>query len=151
MELKLKGYFDEFSTLPEDVDLTECEKFHVDFSEIEFINSGGIKLWINFTDTLEEQENLKVYFQNCKSMIVNQINLIKGFLPTNGKVLSAYLPAKCKECDKICEIAVEVDSASEQLKDFTKLLEDPGCGKYPSCASQFEIEVDQKKFFRFNK
>ena len=133
-ELLLSGFLDEFAKLPEDYDYSKVTKLYVDFSKVEFINSGGIKLWVNFIDELERRDDLTIYFRKCRRMVVDQINLIEGFLPKNGHVLSVFVPIFCEKCEKGIEVFQDISKLNEDFDDVMNRAEDPGCGGNPAPA-----------------
>lgn len=56
--------------------------------EVKGINSCGIREWIKWIETAG---NTPLSFYNCHKIIVDQINMIQGFLPNHAKVMSFYV------------------------------------------------------------
>lgn len=80
--------------IDEDVDfsaynLSGVNQLEFDLNGIKSINSCGIREWIKWLGT---NSKAKMTYLNCPKIIVDQINMVDGFLPENGKVLSFYVP-----------------------------------------------------------
>ena len=80
--------------IDEDVDfnkvgLSGYPSLEIDLSLVKGINSCGIREWIKWIRTAGEAP---ITFINCVKLIVDQINMVDGFLPTTGKVRSFYVP-----------------------------------------------------------
>ena len=65
-------------------------ELHVNCREVPRINSIGVKAWIKFFSSLQQQ-GTKLRFVECSTAIVEQINLISNFT-CGGVVESIYLP-----------------------------------------------------------
>jgi hypothetical protein len=59
-------------------------------SGVDKINSCGIREWIKFQDTLDP--NLNITYKGCSQVIVEQMNIIKGFVRAGGSIESFYAP-----------------------------------------------------------
>lgn len=150
-ELKLIGYLDETSTLPTEEDFSKVEKLFIDFSQLDFINSGGIKTWIIFIDKLEQINSLKVYFRKCPQTVVDQINLVHGFLPKNGQVISVFVPVFCNKCERCFNVFQDMKNLDTDFEQLPERVDNPHCGEFPGCKSEFEIDVVKEHYFRFLK
>jgi hypothetical protein len=80
--------------IDEDVDFNEfslngINQMEFDLNSVKSINSCGIREWIKWLGT---NSKAKMTYVNCPKIIVDQINMVDGFLPKNGKVLSFYVP-----------------------------------------------------------
>lgn len=151
LELKLNGYFDEFASLPENIDFSKYKSFYIDFSGVDFINSGGIKLWVNFAETLDTHTELKTYFRKCKRIVVDQINLIEGFLPANAEVLSVYVPIFCDKCERSFNAFQDISKLKENFHEIFSRVQDPQCGEFPKCTKSFEVDIIDERFFKFTR
>ncbi|HWU43212.1 MAG TPA: hypothetical protein VN132_07240 [Bdellovibrio sp.] len=86
--VKMSGTIDEdadFSRL----DLKGNTAVDIELSGVKSINSCGIREWIKWIGTAGAAP---VTFNNCPKVIVDQINMVDGFLPSTGKVNSFYVP-----------------------------------------------------------
>jgi anti-anti-sigma regulatory factor len=62
----------------------------VDLGGVTAINSVGIREWIKWTKALPA--GCKMTVRNCPKIIVDQINMVLGFLPAGTVVESFYVP-----------------------------------------------------------
>ena len=62
-------------------------EMHLD--KIKGINSCGIREWIRWIGTAGTAD---IKYSGCPKIIVDQINMVRGFLPDHAKVLSFYVP-----------------------------------------------------------
>ena len=118
----------------------------MDFDKIDFINSGGIKLWVHFAENLESYQNLSVHFHNCPRSVVDQVNLVQGFLPKNASVESVYVPIYCTKCEETRNVHLMVSDPHEK---FEQIGDDEAAG--PDCEHDFEVEIIKDRYFRFLK
>ncbi len=151
LEIKVSGYFDEFSDLPKDVDFSKFQSVEVDFGAVEFINSGGVKVWVNFIDDLKDHEHLKIYYKNCPPKIVDQVNLIANFLPANGEVLSVFIPVFCNKCTNTFKVLQKVAEIDDLADEDVIARTSPDCADFPACNKFFEVDTVLRQYFRFRK
>jgi len=103
--VKLVGVIDEDNELTELTDKIDGGTIVIDLSEVERINSCGVRDWVNWLSTVEGKPS-DVVLVECAPAIVAQINLVNNFTG-NGIVKSFYVPYFCPECDQekvlLCE------------------------------------------------
>lgn len=120
------------------------EKIHIDLSNVEAINSCGIREWIKWIKTAPE--NSVIIYSNCPKVIVDQINMVAGFLPENAHVESFYVPYYCDESGTEKMILFKKD------KDFTNNAINPPDGiKCEESGEEMEMDVIEAKYFKFLK
>lgn len=78
--------------------LGDFSQMSVDFKELKVINSCGIREWINFIEKLGS--TTEISYHNCPQIIIQQMNMVAGFLSKNAKVISFYAPYYCEESDE---------------------------------------------------
>lgn len=66
------------------------------FRKVEFVNSCGVRAWINFLREVEKGR--KVIFEECTPEIVSQINMIPNFRGS-AHIKSVYASFACESCD----------------------------------------------------
>jgi hypothetical protein len=137
--LNLSGVIDE------DVDFSQYKispvsQLSVFWREVRSINSCGIREWIKWLAANPVQA---IYYFECPKIIVDQINMVQGFLPKQGKVRSFFVPY------------FEEDSGEEKevLFSYGKEFDDSGI-KPPqevlsSQGRRMEMDVVEAKYFRF--
>ena len=114
----------------------------VDLSGVTAINSVGIREWIKW---LGAAGDAKVQYHECPKIIVDQINMVQGFLPAGGKVTSFFVPF------------YNEDSGTEKNVLFTygKEYGDAGLTATPQikddAGNEMEMDVVEAKYFKFLK
>jgi len=115
----------------------------LDLEAITAINSCGIREWIKWIRTAPPGAQIK--FRKCPKIIVDQINMVAGFLPENGKVESFYVPY------------YNDDSGNEKMILFKEGAEFKGKELFPPAAvkddsgAPMEMDVIEAKYFKFLK
>ncbi|MFW5871861.1 MAG: hypothetical protein ACOCUT_02035 [bacterium] len=113
------------------------KNYLIDFDKVSMINSCGIREWITYLETIDSQS--KITYVNCPPVIVNQMNIVAGFLTPNAKVESFYAPYYDEEEDEEIIKLLKV----EDIKD----------GKAPVLTNDNgeELEFDgiEKQYFNF--
>jgi len=105
--LKLSGVIDEDNELFDILDSIGPGTAVINLSEIERINSCGVRDWVNWLNKLEKKGS-KVVLVECSPAIVAQINLVNNFTG-NGIVKSFYAPYFCPACDLEKVLLVDMD------------------------------------------
>ncbi|MCB0415157.1 MAG: hypothetical protein KDD50_12535 [Bdellovibrionales bacterium] len=113
----------------------------IDLEDVVSINSCGIREWINW---LKDSKQVHLNFRNCPKVIIDQINMVSGFLPDNGKVESFFVPYYSEDSgeEKLILFRHGVDytdgdvNAPEKIKD-------------QETGDELEIDVVESKYFRF--
>ncbi|MEY4617703.1 MAG: hypothetical protein RJB66_2663 [Pseudomonadota bacterium] len=138
--IDVSGSIDEEVTLSSDV-LNGANTLIFDFKEVKGINSCGIREWIKW---LSPFPKTKVVYRHCPKIIVDQINMVDGFLPATGKVESFFVPYYS-------------DGTGEEkqvLFTLGKEYDDHGALHIPESVvdsknEPMEIDVIESKYFRF--
>ncbi|AHI06276.1 hypothetical protein BDW_08880 [Bdellovibrio bacteriovorus W] len=141
LQVQMKG------TIDEDVDFNQFDisgnsAIEVELSGLRGINSCGIREWIKWIGTAG---GAQVTLQQCPKVIVDQINMVDGFLPANGKVQSFFVPY------------YNDDSGSEKNILFTYGVEFDDTGVRPPESvkdeegNEMEMDVIESKYFKFLK
>lgn len=134
-------------TIDEDVDfglysLEGAPAVEMLLSEVKSINSCGIREWIKWIGTAGQ---VPVVYNECPKIIVDQINMVQGFLPAMGKVQSFFVPFYSEESGN--EKNVLFSSGQE--------FDESGGIKVPSIKDEsgqdMEMDVVEAKYFKFLK
>lgn len=131
--------------IDEDVDFNEyslagLKQMELDLNNVKSINSCGIREWIKW---LGSNSQAKMTYVNCPKIIIDQINMVDGFLPKNGKVLSFYVPY------------YNDDSGTEKNVLFKHGMEFSEAGVNPpekvldETGNSMEMDVIEAKYFKF--
>ncbi len=114
----------------------------LELENVKSINSCGIREWIKWIGTAGPA---KITYNKCPKIIVDQINMVQGFLPISGKVKSFFVPF------------YNDDSGEEKNVLFShgKEYTDQGLGQAPlikdSSGNEMEMDVVEAKYFKFLK
>lgn len=103
--VKLAGVIDEDNELGELTEKIPGGTVVIDLSEIERINSCGVRDWVNWLGRIEKK-GAKSVLVECSPAIVAQINLVNNFTGT-GVVKSFFAPYFCPNCDREKVLLVE--------------------------------------------
>jgi hypothetical protein len=108
--------------------------------DIDYINSIGIRCWLEFLRNFEEGRTL--VYEECAPDVISQINMMP-LIAGKAKVVSFYGTMACSECDE------------EHVKLFktadgrAKLAEQAKTQNCPKCKATMELEEDPESFFNF--
>jgi hypothetical protein len=140
-KIMLKGNIDEDASFAGS-DLSNVSDITLDLQEVKAINSCGIREWINWIRTAPA--GAQITFENCPKIIVDQINMVAGFLPEKAKVRSFYVPYYCDS------------SGNEKMVLFREGQEFKGSDifapeevKDDETGEFMEMDVIEAKYFKF--
>jgi hypothetical protein len=137
--VKISGVIDEDTDFSK-VDIRAAASLRLDLSGIKSINSCGIRDWIKWLSSSAAQA---VVFHDCPKVIVDQINMVQGFLPANGRVTSFYVPYFCEETDEEKQVLFRLG---------TEYAEDGGISApevLDSSGNGMEMDIVESKYFKF--
>lgn len=87
--LEVIGNIDEDSNF-QPADVGGAPAIVIDLDKVTAINSVGIREWIKWVKTMPAAAKLSV--RKCPKIIVDQINMVAGFLPMGTTVESFFVP-----------------------------------------------------------
>jgi len=122
--------------------LTGATSVELHLGQIKSINSCGIREWIKWIGTAG---TAVVQYHECPKMIVDQINMVQGFLPAQGKVMSFYVPYFNE--DSGAEKNILFTYGQEFTENGVKAPE----GIKDEAGQPMEMDVVESKFFKFLK
>lgn len=109
------------------------------FAKIIYINSLGIRSWVNFLRHI--QEGRRITFEECTSDIVMQMNMMTVF-KGSAQVKSFYGDYTCHSCDNEESICFEV----KRNRDLEKEIRNQSCKK---CQSTLTLDEDEENYLVF--
>ncbi len=131
--------------IDEDVDFSAfaiggLNQIELDLNSVKSINSCGIREWIKWLGT---NSIAKMTYVNCPKIIIDQINMVDGFLPRNGQVLSFYVPYYNDEsgAEKNVLFRHGQEFGDAGVKPPGKVTDDTGLS--------MEMDVIETKYFKF--
>ncbi|HMN67838.1 MAG TPA: hypothetical protein PKC28_04795 [Bdellovibrionales bacterium] len=140
--LAIQGNIDEDANFTPP-DLGSSSAIVLDLEEVTAINSVGIREWIKWVKTLPASLPLSV--RRCPKIIVDQINMVAGFLPQGAVVESFYVPYYSDA------------SGNEKMVLFENGKEFKGGDVHPpnevkdETGEVMEMDVIESKYFKFLK
>ena len=93
--ISLEGVIDEDTNFDK-IKSLKMDKFIFDFNNVTMINSCGIREWIKY---LQEIDSATVTYINCPQIIIEQVNMVHGFIRKGITIDSFYAPYFCEKCD----------------------------------------------------
>lgn len=135
-------------TIDEDIDFNQYsfapyKTIELNLSGLKSINSCGIREWIVWMGTAKGATS--VVFHECPKIIVDQINMVQGFLPANGRVQSFYVPYYSEESDE------EKNVLFTQGKEYDDSGVRPPAEVLCSKGTAMEMDVLEARYFKFIK
>lgn len=139
--LKISGKINEHASF-QGVDFGTAPTIKIDLTEVTAINSVGIRTWLGFIKTIPQDRI--VSFKNLPKVLVDQCNMIKGFIPIWAHIENFEVPYYCPSCESVTKIFFSVTSLeSEKLKQ-TKVVCD-------HCQKKTELDVLPENYLKFLK
>lgn len=117
------------------------KKVIINFRQVEYVNSCGVRAWINFMRDLEKGR--EVIFEECTPEIVMQINMIPSF-KGKAQIKSVYGSYACEECGHTQNQLFEAGKNLPASSNFN--MEPVKCSK---CGGKMELEELEDEFFAF--
>lgn len=142
LTVKLQGHIDEDAQF-NSLGLDGAKKVVLDLDSVTAINSCGIREWIKWIRTAAPSS--EVVYQKCPKVIVDQINMVAGFLPDNGKVESFYVPYYSDESgnEKMILFRDGYEFKQGELFPPETIKDEDG--------TAMEMDVIEAKYFKFLK
>jgi hypothetical protein len=137
-QMTITGKIDEESTFPDIAD--HISHLEIDFEDLSFINSCGIREWFNWGKTFSTIKHIT--FLKCPNILVDQFNLIHGMLEGTNEISSVYIPYYCDPCDALHSELVQLD----ENFDFKTIANERKCKK---CGKAAELDIIPDKYFNF--
>lgn len=111
---------------------------------VKAISSNGVRSWLKWVGSTPE--DVKIILAKCPKIIVDQLNMVAGFLPKGASVESFYIPYFNQDTGK--EKMILVQEGREYTPGNINIAEeifDPESGK------QMELDVIEESYFKFLK
>jgi hypothetical protein len=135
LRIKLKGEVNESSDMKPV--FRHPGPLWLDLSEVKGINSMGIRTWLEAYRSFDEEP--QVFFHNCSSPVISQINMIPAFADT-GQVVSMLAPYYCPSCDEEISELIRID----EVKDGQ-----PPVRACATCKRELEFDDMPEEYFAF--
>jgi hypothetical protein len=135
LRLKLVGVVDELANLDARVPPPRGRAL----AGVKWINSRGVKTWIEWLAKVEAGQN-KVRLFECSPAVVSQINMIDQFTGRTTQVVSFQAPYYCPSCHSESRVILETARLGGNPPPT------PPCGK---CGAPLELDEIADAFFAF--
>ena len=134
-------------TIDEDADFTQIplaggNEIELRLSGLKSINSCGIREWIKWMGSAGAA---KLTWHDCPKVIVDQINMVDGFLPANAKVQSFFVPYYNDDAgsEKNVLFRYGTEFSEGEVKPPESVKDADG--------NDMEMDVIESKYFKFIK
>lgn len=134
--VSIEGIIDEDADF-EKIKSLHMKKFIFDFNKLTMINSCGIREWIKY---IREVEGSDVYYINCPQIVIEQVNMVHGFIRKGIIVESFYAPYYCVSCD----VAKKILLKSSEVTNLKSPVE-----HCDTCKNILEFDAIEKQYFSF--
>jgi anti-anti-sigma regulatory factor len=139
--VEIEGSIDEDAVF-DSVDLSVAGKIMIDLGKVNSINSCGIREWVKWLR--EKKEGNEISLRKCPKVIVDQINMVSGFLPDGANVESFYVPFYNEETDnEKFVLFTKGKEYSDSEVNVPEVKDDDG--------TDMELDVIEAKYFKFLK
>ena len=134
-------------TIDEDVDFSQFvisgnPAIEVELGGLKSINSCGIREWIKW---MGSASGAKISFSNCPKVIIDQINMVEGFLPSGAKVESFFVPYYNDDAGSEKNVLFRYGT------EFTDSSVTPPAAVKDDEGNEMEMDVIESKYFKFIK
>ena len=133
-----------------DVSLVGAKEIVLDMAQIRLLNSVGLRSWLLWIKSFAGDSSL--VFINCPRHVVDQMNILDGFLPLTARVESFLVPYYCEHCEKTDSVLAvrgkDYMEATADAKEGVTLPDEKPC---PHCNQQMEMDVLKDRYFSFLK
>jgi hypothetical protein len=117
-------------------------KIDLKLGALKSINSCGIREWIKWMSTAASSQ---ITWFECPKVIVDQINMVDGFLPSQAKVESFYVPYYNEDAGSEKNVLFRLGTEfSEGLVKLPAQVQDQD-------GNPMEMDVVESKYFKFIK
>lgn len=142
VDLIFEGGISGGQTFPEN--LSHYQGITLDLSKVAYINSSGIKAWIEWKNKHLSDLKTEVTVENCPECFVEQMNILINILPRHVVIKSFKVPYYIEDDDEIVEVTYNREehfSGAEVKWESTMNID----GK------EAEIDIEPKSYFKFLK
>jgi hypothetical protein len=141
MKVIIAGSIDEDADFNQ-LSLSGAGNIEIEMAGLKSINSCGIREWIKWMGTAS---TAAITFNECPKVIVDQINMVDGFLPANAKVQSFFVPYYNDDAGTEKSVLFRLGT------EFTENSVTPPAAVKDEEGNVMEMDVIESKYFKFIK
>jgi hypothetical protein len=141
LTLSIEGSINEDLQIDKLNELSGTE-IRIDMDKVKMINSCGIREWIRMIEKFGT--SVSIEYQNVPQIVIQQMNMIAGFLSKNAKVLTFYAPYFIEDLDQEKQILLNAsDIQNGKAPKKTTVVD----------GTEYELDFDaiEEQYFRFLK
>ncbi len=116
--VELYGNIDEDSNF-ETLTKLDVKIITFDFDGIKMINSCGVRDWIQFIEKIPA--DTKIIYKKCPQIVIEQINMVHGFIRKGAKIDSFYAPYYSEDKDEVIKVLLKSEDVKKakapEIKD----------------------------------
>lgn len=120
----------------------EVPSMTINLDQVSSINSTGIREWIKLMDKIGSSE---IKLIKCPKVFIDQVNMVKDFLPENALIESFYVPYFSET--KNSELKILFERGRHFTKNFINCKETIA----DEAGTIYELDVISSKYFKFIK
>jgi anti-anti-sigma regulatory factor len=132
------------------LELGDAKVIIMDLEQVTSLNSMGLRNWLNWIKTVKSR--MQFNFRNCPRAVVDQMNILHGFLPMGAVIESFFVPYSCASCSHeenyLATRGKDYMEGTVDVKAGTILPEKRPC---PVCSASMEWDVLPEQYFSFLK
>lgn len=139
LQLSVAGVIDEDADFAQ-LSINGAQEIRIDLNGVKSINSCGIREWIKWVGQVPQA---KITYEMCPKVIVDQINMVDGFLPLNAHVTSFFVPYYNEETGSEKNVLFRdgQEYKGNKLSPPAKVVDEQG--------QAMEMDVIESKYFKF--
>lgn len=143
LQIDLIGTVDESASYA-DISFMGVSKLVINTRDLTSINSWGVREWVRWVRTFPL--GMETTLVECASILVDNINMIAGFLPRGAAVESFFVPYYCNSCNHSGEYLFESDI---DVKNGN--IVESRSATCENCNRPAEWDIIASSYFRFLK
>jgi len=120
----------------------------LDLVDVQGTNSLGLKKWITWITPLAKR--VQITMSNCPPALVQQMSILRGFVPQGAHVKSVFVPYYCENCgheeNLKHENGIGFFVGTADTKPGYRLKEHHDCSQ---CGSEMEPDILPESYFKF--
>lgn len=128
----IKGQFTETLELP--AMPIETKEIFIDFDELTYINSSGVRNWLQWTKALIPPISLA----HVPLAFLRLLKVIEPMVPINASVENFDVSYACLDCGKLYHVELENDASVINSSEFLTKAITPPC---EACNFETELEL----------
>ena len=117
-------------------------ELNMNLKDLISINSSGIREWVV---QMSKRSAAIIHLYECTKPFIDQVNMVKDFIPGNARIMSFYVPYynEENETEKNVLFVYNKDYTADQVMPLKPVVDEKG--------DAMELDVSEAKYFKFIK